>query len=58
MGSKTKNRLVDALYLALAIVPFLLAMTLKVLTAPATEGVSITGAMIFLPSICPSRPGL
>ena len=29
MGSKTKNRLVDALYLALAIVPFLLAMTLK-----------------------------
>lgn len=37
----------DALYLALAIVPFLLAMTLKVLTAPATEGVSITGAMIF-----------
>ena len=47
MGSKTKNRLVDALYLALAIVPFLLAMTLKVLTAPATEGVSITGAMIF-----------
>lgn len=47
MGSKRKNRLVDALYLALAIVPFLLAMTLKVLTAPATEGVSITGAMIF-----------
>ena len=47
MGSKTKNRLVDALYLALAIVPFLLAMTLKGLTAPATEGVSITGAMIF-----------
>ena len=34
MGSKTKNRLVDALYLALAIVPFLLAMMLKVLTAP------------------------
>lgn len=58
MGSKTKNRLVDALYLALAIVPFLLAMTLKVLTAPATEGVSITGAMIFFTVDMPSRPGL
>lgn len=47
MGNKTKSRVVDALYLALTILPLLLAMTLKVLTTPASEGVSITGAQVY-----------
>ena len=37
----------DALYIAISVIPLLLAMVLKVLTAPATEGISITGARIY-----------
>lgn len=40
-------RVVDGLLIALMIVPMVLGMTLKVLTQPASEGISIAGANIF-----------
>jgi len=51
-----RARVVDALLLALMIVPLLLAMTLKVLTTPASEGVSISGAQIYLEIPMPIQP--
>ena len=48
MKKDTRSRVVDMLLLMLIIVPFLLAMTLKVLTTPASEGISITGAQVYL----------
>ena len=41
-----KFRIVDGLYLLMMILPLLAAMTIKVLTTPASEGISITGARI------------
>ena len=41
---KSKGRLLDILYLALAIVPLIGCMVLKILTTPATEGITISGA--------------
>jgi F-type H+-transporting ATPase subunit a len=48
---KPKNRrfaAVDILLLLLMILPILAGITLKVLTTPPTEGISITGARIYL----------
>jgi len=56
MNTKSKNRLIDGLLLALAIVPFLAAILLKVLFKPAEEGISITGAMIYLEIPMPLQP--
>ncbi len=47
MKRDTRFRVVDALLLLMIIVPFLLAMTLKVLTTPQSDGISITGAQIY-----------
>ena len=44
----TRFRLLDALYIAMMIVPMLFCMVLKVLTTPQGEGISITGAQIYL----------
>ena len=44
----TRFRLLDALYIAMMIVPMLGCMVLKVLTTPQGEGISITGAQIYL----------
>ncbi len=41
-------KLMDALYIAIMAVPLLLCMVLKVLTTPQGEGISITGAQIYL----------
>ena len=41
-----KFRIVDVLYILMMILPLLAAMTIKVLTTPASEGISITGARI------------
>ena len=38
---------VDALLILLTVVPMLCAMVLKVLTAPVSEGITITGAQIY-----------
>lgn len=56
MNEKSKGRLTDILLLAMIIVPFLLAMTLKVLYKPAEEGISITGAMVYLTIPMPLQP--
>ena len=48
MNEKTKARLLDILYLAMIILPFVAAIALKVCLKPVEEGISITGAMVYL----------
>jgi len=48
MSEKTKARVIDILLLAMIIVPFVLAIALKVVNKPVEDGISITGAMIYL----------
>lgn len=40
-------RLLDTFYIVMMIVPLAIGMTLQVLTKPATEGITLTGARIF-----------
>ena len=47
MEKKARSRVVDILLLLMIILPFVAAITLKVLTTPQTEGISITGAQIY-----------
>ena len=42
--SKTRARALDILYLAMMILPFVFCIVLKVLTSPATEGITVSGA--------------
>ena len=51
-------RLLDGLYLAMIVLPLAAAIVLQVLTKPATEGISITGARIFLSIPAPLMPVL
>ena len=44
----TRFRLLDALYIAMMVVPLLACMVLKVLTTPQGEGITISGARIYL----------
>ena len=44
----THFRLLDGIYIAMMILPLLFCMVLKVLTTPQGEGISITGAQIYL----------
>jgi len=46
-NKELRFRVMDVLYLALMIVPFLIGITIQILTKPLTEGLSITGARIF-----------
>ena len=56
MNQQKKARGKDILFLCMMIVPFLLAMTLKVITKPAADGISITGAMIYFEIPMPLQP--
>lgn len=47
MKKSIRARVIDGLLLALIILPFVFSMTLKVLTKPASEGISITGAQVY-----------
>lgn len=47
MTKSQKDRAIDIALLAGMIVPFVLCMLLKVLTKPASEGISISGAQVF-----------
>lgn len=47
MNGKLKARIVDILLIAMIIVPFILGMTLKAITSPASEGINVTGAQIY-----------
>lgn len=40
-------KILDAVYLVLAIIPIVFGIILKVLTTPASEGISITGALAY-----------
>lgn len=46
-NKELRFRLLDWLYIAMMIVPILFAIVLQVLTEPASEGITITGARIF-----------
>lgn len=48
MKTTTKFKIIDALYICMMALPFVFGMVLKILTAPATEGISITGAQVYL----------
>lgn len=47
MKKLTRAKVIDILLLALIILPFVACMALKILTKPATGGISITGAQIY-----------
>lgn len=47
MDKAKKHRLLDIVYIAMMIVPFLCGMVLKVLTSPLSEGISVTGSQIY-----------
>ncbi len=46
-GSKRRGRVLDLLYLCVAIFPILAAILIKLLTAAPSEGISITGAQVY-----------
>ena len=57
MNTKSRRfKAVDMLLLAGALLPILGAITLKVLTTPPSEGISITGAMIYFTIDMPLQP--
>lgn len=47
MSKSARAKLIDALLIAMMVAPFVLAIILKVLTKPASEGISISGAQIY-----------
>ncbi len=48
MNVKSRGfKLLDILYLSLAVIPLVAGIVLKILTKPLTEGISITGAQIY-----------
>lgn len=47
MNKTVRAKVIDALLLALIILPFVCAIALKVAVKPASEGISITGAMVY-----------
>ncbi len=49
-------RIVDALLILMMVMPLVAAMAIKVLTNPASEGISITGARIFFEIPMPLQP--
>lgn len=47
MKKLTRAKVVDMLLLAMVILPFVFCMVLKILTKPASDGISIAGAQIY-----------
>ena len=56
MTKEKKNRLIDIALLVMMILPFVLCMVLKVLTTPASEGIAISGALIYFEIPMPLMP--
>ena len=56
MTEQKRFKLMDWLYVVLMIVPLLTCMVIKVLTKPATEGISITGAQVYWTIPMPLMP--
>ena len=46
-ANKRSFRILDIVYLCLLILPFVIGIVLKILFSPATEGISITGALVY-----------
>lgn len=53
---QSKLRAKDGLYIAMMIVPLVIAMIIKIITTPASEGISISGARIFFEIPMPVMP--
>ncbi len=49
-------RLTDVCYLLLILLPFVIGLVLKVLFTPASEGISITGALVYFTIPTPIQP--
>ncbi len=48
MNTKSlKFKIVDAIYVAMMIIPIIFGIILKVVTTPASEGINITGALVY-----------
>lgn len=47
MEAKKNSKLIDILLLGMMIVPFIIGIVLKILFTPASEGISISGAVIY-----------
>ncbi len=56
MKKDVRARVIDALLLAMIILPFVAAIALKVMFKPASEGISITGAMVYFTIPMPLMP--
>ncbi len=56
MNKRIKDRIIDGLLLAMVILPFVACIVLKVLTRPAGEGISITGAQVYFTIPMPFQP--
>ena len=56
MKPSTKDRVIDALLIAMMILPFLGAMALNILTKPLSEGITVTGAQIYFTIDMPLQP--
>lgn len=56
MTKEKKNKLIDIALLVMMILPFVLCMVLKVLTTPASEGIAISGALIYFEIPMPLMP--
>ena len=51
-----KNRFIDILLITFAVIPFLIAIVLTILTKPQTEGINVTGAQIYFKIDIPLQP--
>lgn len=56
LNQKTKHKIVDGLLICMMILPLAAAIVIKVLTQPYSEGMNITGALIFLEIPMPFQP--
>ena len=50
------NRIIDVLLISAAIIPFVLAIILSILTKPASSGINITGAQVYFTLDLPIQP--
>jgi len=56
MKPSVKDRAIDVLLIAMMILPFVGCMALNILTKPPSEGISVTGAQIYLTIDMPLQP--
>ncbi len=56
MKRTLRDRIIDGLLLAMIILPFAACIVLKVLTKPASDGISITGAQVYFTIPMPFQP--